>query len=257
MQSKLNELYERYRSAPSQAVRELAPNFFAPLLLSLPDDWVGASHRLAFVGQETLGWQWTREHSGPMGYELTHPDVHSLEEFFDLTGSTDALVDGYRQFDFASRQPVTHRSPFWRYFREAKNALMVKGESTSAVFTNVIRCAVDAESGFTLWSMSSDEREAYLSWQHGILLQELRIIQPTLIIFVSGPNYDGYLRRELGDLTFDPVPPATARVAARVSGSALTAPAYRTYHPGYLNRNGKLGLGFAPIRSVLEHAGLV
>lgn len=99
-------------------------------------------------------------------------------------------------------------------------------------------------------STSSADRCRYLQWQKGLLQTELDALQPTLIMFVTGPYYDAYLRAEFDGLTFDPLAPFESRLISKLNSPALHAPAYRTYHPGYLNRHA----GFEPLAAAVADA---
>lgn len=251
----LHTIYERYRGRDF-GDNALAQSFYSPLLVREPDDWHSATHRIAFIGQETLGWHWTGEQAQERGEPWSYSDQNSLHDFFKEDDSIAALMDGYRLFDFAAHNPKNHRSPFWRYFRELKKAVSKDGSSASAVFTNVIRCAADTESGYNLWFAPAEDQRVYLGWQKGLLTAELQALEPTLILFVCGPNYDRYLAEEFEDLTRTPVLNFNERQAAKLQSVILPAPAYRTYHPAYLQRCAGSGLGFVPIQSILEDAAL-
>ena len=162
-------------------------------------------------------------------------------------------MDGYGKFDFSAHQTVNYRSPFWSYFRQVKRRIGGKGESVSILFSNVIRCAANAKDGFTLWSIPEADRNRYLQWQSGLLRTELAELQPTLIFFVTGPYYDDHLRSELSDLTFEQLAGFEPRQFSKLRSVALPAPAYRTYHPGYLNRHTS-SLGFAPFKAAVADA---
>ena len=63
---------------------------------------------------------------------------------------------------------------------------------------------------------------------------ELGELRPTLIVFLTGPNYDDYLLSEFDEISFEPIGSFEPRVLSKLKSAKLTAPAYRTYHPGYL-----------------------
>ncbi len=171
----------------------------------------------------------------------------SLTDFLKSADSIRDIIAGYRQFDFASAMPRTRGSPFWRYFRGVKEVFTERGETASAIFTNVIRCAAETQGagqGYSLWSIDENIRRTYLDWQKGLLTAELRALAPTLIVFVSGPYYDDYLTEEFEGLEMTAVEPFDERVLSRLRAPGLgDVPAYRTYHPGYLNRVKRFGFG--------------
>jgi hypothetical protein len=243
-----NGTYELWRSRGKAQIADISEEFYPPLLVWEPDNWRNATHRVAYIGQETLGWSWTRDVT-EYGYTWNYEEIDTLRRFIEYERGVEALIDGYRQFNFAALQPITYRSPFWRYFRQLKTCLGNENE-VSAIFSNVIRCAANSETGYTLWSIPEKDRARYLQWQKGLLQAELTQLQPTLIVFVTGPHYDVYLRNEFDEITFEPLGSFDPRVVSKLKSPMLGAPAYRTYHPGYLNRSS----GFAPLQAVVADA---
>jgi hypothetical protein len=70
------------------------------------------------------------------------------------------------------------------------------------------------------------------------LTEEIRILQPTAVVFFSGPNYDEALRDEFPGLQFAGVDERRyARRFAKVIHNSLPDRSFRSYHPGYLVRN--------------------
>lgn len=246
----LNEVYSSCK-ARELGDPTLTTRLYPPLLVRIPDDWADAKHRIAYVGQETFGWDWTSENARKHGEDWPYSDQNTLADFFQEPDSIEALTEGYRRFDFAARQPENHRSPFWRYFRDVKTAASASGEAVSMAWSNVVRCSVCNREGVTLESLTPEERRTYLDWQRGLLSAELQELNPTLVIFVSGPDYDQYLEEEFGDVAFEPVARSDPRQVARLKAAALSAPTYRTYHPRSLQMQ---RLGFAPLQAILDDA---
>lgn len=254
----LSAVYDEWRSRAQSQIAQIADAFHPAVLVQQPGEWIKATHRIAYIGQETLGWCWIKDDREYPYYTWNYEDIETLRNFIEYDRSVEALMYGYRQFDFSSHQPRNFNSPFWRYFRRLKDALASNsGAATSAISSNVIRCAANSESGFTLWSIPETDRGKYLQWQKGLLQAELAELRPTLIVFVTGPNYDDYLKSEFDLITFESVRHFEPRVLSKLASPLLAAPAYRTYHPGYLNRKFRsLGLaeGFAPLEAIIADA---
>jgi hypothetical protein len=103
----LSDIYDRWRTRGATEIAQIAEAFHPPLLVQLPDEWVDAHHRIAYIGQETGGWSWTMAEATGLGYTWGYNDLSTLLDFVNYGGSVTALLDGYRQFDFAVHQPVT------------------------------------------------------------------------------------------------------------------------------------------------------
>lgn len=72
-----------------------------------------------------------------------------------------------------------------------------------------------------------------------ILEDEIRIINPDIVLFLTGPNYDDYIRTQLDGVKFYELENSgyKKRQFARVEHPVLEGrKAFRVYHPGYLNR---------------------
>jgi hypothetical protein len=253
----LTAIYEQWRSRAKSEIAQIGDCFHPPVLVQQPPDWVNATHRVAYIGQETLGWRWIKNDPDDRYYTWEYEDIETLQKFIEYDRSVEALMYGYTQFDFSAHQPKNLNGPFWRYFHKLRETLRNKAGSVSAIASNVIRCAADSESGFTLWSISETDRRTYLRWQKGLLQAELTELRPTLIVFVTGPNYESYLKDEFDQLSYEPVSSFELKVLSKLVSPRLIAPAYRTYHPGYLNRKFRsLGLacGFAPLEAIIADA---
>jgi len=68
---------------------------------------------------------------------------------------------------------------------------------------------------------------------------EVRILDPTAVVFFTGPRYDAILRSEFPGLELNAVAGHTSRQFAEAVHPALPNSAFRTYHPRYLRRSGK------------------
>ena len=243
----LTQIYQDYRSGGEQ-IAELGDAFFAPILIDPPEGWAQAHHRIAIVGQETGEWNFSPENARQWGYEWkSEQSILSLSDFLSNDDSVSLLQQGYSNFGFAKHNAQIRRSPFWRYFRQIKEMFERDDRSTSVLFTNLIRCSADTADGRSLWNISENDRTKILWWQNGLLTRELQSIAPTAVIFLTGPNYDVFLRSEFSDLSFNSFGDFDPRVLCELSCPALACPSFRTCHPGYLNRSHK----FAP----LEHVG--
>ena len=248
----LEQVYDEYRKAASPELLAVADTFSPPLLVGTSVDWSDALNRVAVVGQESAGWDWSPETTRDLGYDWHGGAYHSLRDFFVEPEAVRDLQRAYDLFDFAAQEPVAHRSPFWRAFRHIGSRFNQGERSHAMAWTNLIRSAsYVTENDFTLWNRSATDSAALLRWQSGLLRRELRALSPTLILFVSGPYYDRYIKEEFPDAQWEALPGHREHAAARLSGASLPAPAYRTYHPGYLNRQ---PAGFAPLDAAISDA---
>jgi hypothetical protein len=69
-----------------------------------------------------------------------------------------------------------------------------------------------------------------------IIPEELKILDPNVVLFLTGPNYDSIIKDNFGELKYEALPNSTERQLSRVALPNVRY-AYRTYHPNYLWRN--------------------
>lgn len=67
---------------------------------------------------------------------------------------------------------------------------------------------------------------------------EIKIINPDIVLFLTGYNYDNYIKKQLHDVEFAAVSGYNEKEFARLKHSVLPYNSFRIYHPGYLQRAG-------------------
>lgn len=230
--AELLALYEQRKAAlqefenlPSQGVEPL-------ILMDVPKGWAGATNRVLIVGQETLGWDFA---PGDY-YEWPYPPISSLEDFLGFPDSVGAMMHGDKMFEFARHQPGNVNSPFWRAYRQVREAVGDDpvGFDTKVLYTNLFKTAVDGTS--IVKNGTTDEADNIWRASAQLLTREIELLQPDAVVFFTGPDYDRYLELEFPGLGWTPIGEHAQRSFAKLNHSALPAKSYRTYHPGYLSR---------------------
>lgn len=242
----LSEIYRDYqRQAKVSLDAAIAERFYPPLLVKTDASWEHAERKLAWIGQETFGpvWNFTRGQATP---------VERLSDFILRDDAVEVLLSAYTSVEQTLSEPSLPRGPFWSYLKRTFDALAGSG-SASAIWTNLVRCAADVEGSYALSALDEDLQAPYLAWQKGLIGAELNELNPTVAIFVTGPRYDEYLLAEFSGLHLESLPGFSEREVARLRHPELPFPAFRTYHPGYLNRVDHLG--FKAIEAILKAAG--
>lgn len=191
-----------------------------PMLIQLPDGYEQAGLKIAYFGQETNGWE------GRFDASKTVDDLRRVYHRFANEG------DGFR-----------YRGHYWNAIRNFQKAFQQFDPSSRFTAGNVIRMG--------RWDAKGSPPEAVIIWQDhwfNVTLQEIKILMPDVVIFMSGPRYDGLMARSFPNVSFEQVNARPVRQFARVIHEALPRHSYRTYHPRYL-----WGHGFHEVRShILE-----
>jgi hypothetical protein len=237
IQARLNERYESFRHAAWMLPNEAS----APLLLHIFDEWLQSRNRVLVVGQETFSWGLDSYYHGRPGRACLNCPFEPVTTFAkwrelpDGTG-TKALLHAYEIFDFAKTQPLTSRSPFWRAFRELMEKIEGRNSRRAIMWSNLFR--VDWNGGSVL-KAEEQFRHMISSAQRYLLRDEIAILQPGSVVFVTGPKYDFELKAEFEGVDFQQVDSSPTRRLARLVHPQLPRTSFRTYHPSYLQRSKK------------------
>lgn len=203
-----------------------------PLLVCPHERWHSARLKLLIVGQETRHWMYNPGDVGELGDR-----IENFWEFSRATHGVRAMWNLYRWYAMGRVHPKLN-SPFWRGFRAIDSA--INGTPDSALWTNVFKVNVN---GSVMRNCRAAEVAALQRAQTGLLAEEINILNPDVVVFLSGPRYDPAIRCEFPDMRISPLSrriPASAVGVVRAEG--LPARAIRTYHPEYLQRSRQLGL---------------
>ncbi|MBQ8778618.1 MAG: hypothetical protein IJZ49_02755 [Alistipes sp.] len=178
-----------------------------PFLIVPTNDYCLSEKRIMIVGQETDSWA-GEVYDFPE--EQTPCNVLKVYDRFVNRG-------GYN-------------SPYWDFIRAIKDTAP---SNTKFVINNVVKIGKKRGAG-------CDDYINSLTLEHmNLLSQELEILKPDMILFLTGPNYDHRIEAAFGKIKTEK---AEANLSARqlaklqFSDSGMP-PSYRCYHPAYLRRS--------------------
>jgi hypothetical protein len=226
LQTELNAVYESLRS--NSSLQGLSAEFVdllsAPLLIQPTQRWLDGEHRVLVVGQETREW----------GPDL----VNTFAAFSSHADAVDQVLKCYREFSFGGS------GYFWTHFKDLRQAFdsSSAGFESSVLWTNLYRVSVEVATGQGKYNYSAErstspiERAALRALSRDVLLEEIKLLEPTMVVFFTGPNYDAALKDVFQGAVLSAVEPFTARQMSWVQHPALPAKSIRSYHPGYMNR---------------------
>jgi hypothetical protein len=233
LNQKLHRVYERNKAEwilaadrlPMPFLRRLTP----PLLLSTNSIWEKTEAKLLIVGQETLGWAF-----GPGEYyPWDSTPIRNFVDFLRNENSVSLMQGGYESFNFAQHQPENYRSPFWYTYRFIRETAASSLE-WSVLWTNLFRFSIDGNSVF--YDHPWDEINRVSTLNKSILRNEIHVLRPRAVIFLTGPNYDFELESCFHGLRHLPFGKHKLHQASRIEHDVLPEKSFRTYHPGYLYR---------------------
>lgn len=231
MQHRLNEVYDAFKKRvvfSEEQARSMSP----PLLLQVSDRWATSPRRLLVVGQETKAWDFSSSHGY---YEWPHPDIATFADYMEQPEARAALVEGHRIWDSARILPTTYNGYTWRAFRQMRQAMGDEsdGFESSTLMTNLFRMDFGGESALCAPSAQLDEL-AKVSGE--LLREEIAVLQPTDMVFITGPYYEPWLEKTFEGIETLPFKDYDPSRTAMLRHPELPARTWRTYHPGYLSR---------------------
>lgn len=183
-----------------------------PLLINIDEDiYREADLRIMVFGQETNDWY------GPWGNLSLSQTLECYSEFF---GSGAWRKYGGHFFNGVRN----YHSKIKERFPDKK---------VSLVWNNILKIGKVKAKG----APSSQIIQATLN-SFPVVKEEIRILQPNIIIFFTGPNYDRYLKDSFEYLSLNPMEGWNSRKLAKVAAKELPINSFRTYHPRYLWTDG-------------------
>ena len=213
MNNRLLLLYQEYWDALISAPnRNRLSN---PLLLYLNDEekYQNADLKIMFFGQETNTWE------GELGGKSIEELLHTYSEFF------------------GKGKCFSYGGQFWNAVRDYVRSIkqMAPDKSVEFVWNNLIKVGKADSKGKPGADLIEFQKKEF-----PVIKGEIEILKPDLIIFFTGPYYDQYIEAEWGNVTFTDIHNWKKRELAEISHELLPVNAFRTYHPNYLYRKGKV-----------------
>ncbi len=184
-----------------------------PLLMSCWDDlYEKADIKLLIIGQENFGW-WGEKTS-------------------DIGGLMEIYTDFCMALNYHNR-----KSWFWQGVFKLNGLLNPKlANEPCFLWTNVSKYCT-WEGGPISWN---DHK--FVIENFNILPDEIDVLKPDAVIFLSGPHYDDKIKIQFDEnLVFEQINNnISVRELAKIKHPKLPNHTYRTYHPRYLNFQNKL-----------------
>ncbi|RAZ48913.1 uracil-DNA glycosylase family protein [Campylobacter hyointestinalis] len=202
-QNKLNELYKPFFNNVKDKVGNKIGQHSNPLLIDLAKT-NNINTNVMIFGQETDTW---------------YNDIKDIDE----------LIEIYSKF---LNDKLRSKTPFWQCFRK-----WLGDENGVYVWNNLSKMDYNSNGSRSILRCSNKK---ILEESSKIIKKEIEIIEPKIIIFLSGPRYDFIIQNYLG---------AKKKVLEKAKENQLcefelegfkNIKSFRTYHPGYLNRRPNL-----------------
>jgi len=206
---KWNVISEKLKIILEDESKEYKPT--NPLLLFIDEEKLkNADIKVMIFGQETNDWDG------------------------DFKNDMSISLDNYDEF-LNLNNPFSYGGQFWNGFNRFLTLLSEKypSKKIEAIWNNVIKIGNSGrDKNYPPEYIYNIEKEYF-----NVIKDEINILKPDIILFMSGPNYDIELENSLGNVNFKRlVENFTERQIAKLEYENLEN-IYRTYHPNYLWRN--------------------
>lgn len=204
--SKLKEIYEKYWGNYLAHIKS-NPNIQAanPFLIVVPSNYYEKRIKVMICGQETQGW----------GNEFDDcPEKATL----------DAVLGIYAGFVNGGG----YNSPYWQFINSLRKACPGVG----FVCNNIVK--IGKKYGPGCDDSINDLALKYFP----VIPEEINLLQPDVILFLTGPNYDWRIRKALGDFKTKQVE-NIKRFDEIIFDDTSLPKAFRCYHPRYLRQCGQ------------------
>ena len=180
-----------------------------PLLIKTDDEYAKADLKVMFFGQETNEWNGV------------------FEEYADL----ESVLAVYEDF-YLKRGYEQYGKPFWNFIRNLKSTQSTK--KIGYIWNNVLKIG-KSESGTPQQGLIN-----YTIDYFNVIPQEIEILKPNVLLFLSGHTYDDHIRKTIGNFSIVPIEGFSTNELCILKFDNITVDlAIRTYHPGYLQRLGE------------------
>lgn len=177
-------------------------------LVCVPPNYEKMKYKILIVGQENNGY----------GYE-TEPKKSML---FTLDFQSNRYYDNAPFFSF----PYS----FCASINDCDNEKYSK--KSYLAWVNLKEFSFETSSKKPL----NEKAQNIIDNEYNILEEEIKIINPDIVLFLTGPYYDYYIEKQLKGVEFKTVENYGIRQFARVEHEALPKNSFRIYHPVYLRR---------------------
>jgi len=217
LNQKIEELYSSKWTDYSKHLQQLISNDLVidkptnPLLLRINEkEYIDSDIRVMIFGQETNDWDW------------------------DFKNNIEHCLITYDKF-VNTNACYSYGGQFWNGYKKFLSILKQQHpkKRITSIWNNVIKTGVRGRKGKPSKIVYEVERNHF-----NVIHKEIEILQPNLILFLSGPNYDKEISDALSLVDYDKVlEKYSSRQLARLNLKGHKN-VFRTYHPNFLWRNG-------------------
>ena len=195
MKQQLITLYNQRKNDFKNLIEKFpSADLAGPFLMSPNEKYSTQPNKLLVIGQETQGWTY-------------HTDDLELQ------------METYENFNLGEKY---YSSPFWNITRKLEKVLG-NNEYTHA-WSNLNKFDLNAGKPKGKYVDAIKELD-------DILIGEIKIVQPDICIFFTGPTHDNRLKTIFEQIEFIEIPNFTLRQFCKLKHPQLPKHSFRSHHP--------------------------
>jgi len=203
---KISEMLQSFNEEDPEDYANMATH---PLLIKTNEEYEYADLKVMFFGQETNEWH------------------GAFEEGIDIDSVTNVYDEFYLQKGYEK-----YGKPFWNFVRSLKNIQSEK--KIGYIWNNVLKIG-KSDVGTPQQGLINYTLDFF-----NVIPQEIEILKPKVLLFLSGHTYDEHIKKSVGNFTVVPIEGFTTNELCILKFDDINVDlAIRTYHPGYLQRMGE------------------
>lgn len=181
-----------------------------PFLLNVPADYTNYQNKIMIFGQETNTW----------GKECGNNSIFS--------NNIVKSIEVYENF-YLKGGINRYRGPFWNEFKRIKKQIS-NSENAIFVWNNINKIGRVGKGNI-------DKINQIQFKYFQVIKEELRILSPNIVIFLTGPDYDIFVKNNIGDFTQKLISDSLFEV--KFASEFQNIVFFKTYHPNGLYHLGK------------------
>jgi hypothetical protein len=180
-----------------------------PLLIKIDEEKYKSSDiKIMIFGKETNDWR-----------NKTETEMNQILELYD---------------NFVNKGECwSYGGQFWNGVKRFILLLQEKypNKKIDLVYNNIVKIGRLGDKGMSPSYIYDIEKNLF-----NLVKNEIEILNPNIVLFLSGPDYDNIIEDKISNIKFEEIPNFTKRQLSKVSIPNVDF-AFRTYHPNYLWRN--------------------
>lgn len=188
-----------------------------PLLIKIKDEakYKNADLKIMIFGQETNRWE----------TEVSSIKIPTEESVKHIDETVNAFMDVH----IKHRSRTDLKTPFWIPFKKLNE--LTSEMNCELIWNNIYKIGNRGKNKNRPHKQIRNLENEYFD----VIPDEISILQPDVLLFLTGPGYEARVDKKFGIVDYQSFSSIEKRKLARISLSNGIL-AYRTYHPGHLNR---------------------